>query len=110
MDFVELEGESLLFSYGNQIIFGRGFKLFNIDKSKLIFTNIIKGLGLKKKPDPKKIAVQIQILKQFYLEKPLADLTFIVEGKKIPAHKSILAMKCPFFLKMFQSKFISSIY
>ena len=71
MDFVKLKGKFLLYPYGDKIIFGRGFKLFNVDKSKLIFTNIFKRLGPKKKPEPKKIATQIQNLKQFYREKPL---------------------------------------
>ena len=45
-------------------------------------------------------------LEKFYQEKPLADLTFIVEGKEILAHKTLIAAKCPYFCDMFMSLFL----
>jgi len=44
-------------------------------------------------------------LEKFYQEKPLADLTFIVEGKEILAHKTLLTAKCQYFCDMFMSLF-----
>jgi len=78
-------------NYRDKIIFGQDFKLYYLENDRQA---------------PKKTKVFHEKLKKFYQEKPLADLTFIVEGKEIPAHKTLLAAKCPYFCDMFMSLFL----
>jgi len=59
-----------------------------------------------KKRKSRKIASYDKKLLKFYQEKPLADVTFIVKGKEILAHKTLLAAKCPYFCNMFLSLFV----
>ena len=37
-----------------------------------------------------------------FTSRVFSDITFIVEGKKIPAHKAVLCAGCRFFKNMFQ--------
>ena len=82
-------------SYKDKIIFGQDFKLYYLEKRN---ENDIQA--------SKKTKVFHEKLNKFYQEKPLADLTFIVEGKDIPAHKTLLAAKYPYFCDMFMSLFL----
>jgi len=81
--------------FRDKIIFGQDFKLYYLEKGN---ENEIQA--------SKKIKVFHEKLKKFYQEKPLADLTFIVEGKEILAHKTLIAAKCPYFCDMFMSLFL----
>ena len=40
---------------------------------------------------------------KLYKEKTFSDVKFVVEGVEIPAHRSIVAVRCKFFGNMFLS-------
>jgi len=40
---------------------------------------------------------------KLYKEKTFSDVKFVVEGVEIPAHRSIVAVRCKFFGNMFSS-------
>jgi len=49
MSLENLEGEFLLFPYRDRIIFGRGFKLFNMDISNLYSPTFSRKIRIKEK-------------------------------------------------------------
>lgn len=53
--------------------------------------------------DPNQIAKQ----RNLFIEKPFTDITFLVEQKKIPAHKAVLYSSNKFFRNMFSSIYFS---
>jgi len=42
-------------------------------------------------------------MKTFFKKKLYTDVSFIVEGKEMKAHKAFIAQRCPYFEKMFES-------
>lgn len=44
-----------------------------------------------------------QTMRQFLLSKSFSDVIFEVEGQEIPAHKTVLSIRCNYFQKMFHS-------
>jgi len=44
-------------------------------------------------------------LKKLFDNKMYSDIKFKVEGEEIPAHKALLAAKCPYFERAFSSYF-----
>ncbi len=44
-------------------------------------------------------------MRKHFQEKPFADITFKVQGTDIKAHKGFIAIRCPYFQRMFSSNF-----
>ena len=50
-----------------------------------------------------------EVMKQLFLNKSLySDVTFIVDGKKIPAHRCVLTTRCEVMSAMFSGQFSES--
>ncbi len=74
--------------------------------------NIIKvGNGLNEKLEEHSLVLQgkdhayFSQMRKLYIEKLFADVTFVVQGEEIKAHKGIIAARSKFFENMFLSKF-----
>ena len=78
------------------------------DKLTLLFeikvTEFVNSTSVRKKKDPVPTVVKNEGLEQLFGSLLHSDVTFVADGKELPAHKALVAAKSPVFDAMFKNQ------
>ena len=95
--------------YDNKLILGNGSTFYNLTLGaapsypiKSAPAQTVQVAQSKARAAPETYEEQ---MRRHFQEKPFADITFKVQGTDIKAHKGFIAIRCPYFQRMFSSDF-----